>query len=54
MTWGIAALLTIYLLTSAIGSIIIIGGGFLALGGVATAAGSSISSPLNRWPKPRA
>jgi hypothetical protein len=42
MTWGIASLLTIYLLTSAIGSII--GGGFAALGGAATAAGSGISS----------
>jgi hypothetical protein len=38
ITWGIATLLTIYLLTSAIGSVI--GGGFSALGSVASAAGS--------------
>ncbi len=42
ITWGIATLLTIYLLTSAIGGII--GGGFSALGGAASAAGSSVSS----------
>ena len=42
VTWGIATLLTIYLLTSAIGGII--GGGFSALGGLASAAGSGISS----------
>ena len=42
VTWGIATLLTIYLLTSAIGGII--GGGFSALGGAASAAGSGISS----------
>jgi hypothetical protein len=49
VTWGIATLLTIYLITSAIGGII--GGGFSALGGVASAAGSGISSaakPLAR------
>ena len=38
VTWGIATLLTIYLLTSAVGSVI--GGGFSALGGIASAAGS--------------
>ena len=42
ITWGIATLLTIYLLTSAIGGII--GGGFSAIGGVASAAGSGIKS----------
>ena len=42
VTWGIATLLTIYLLTSAVGGII--GGGFSALGSVASAAGSGISS----------
>jgi hypothetical protein len=42
ITWGLATLLTIYLLTSAIGGII--GGGFSALGGAASAAGSGISS----------
>jgi hypothetical protein len=41
ITWGIATLLTIYLLTSAIGGII--GGGFSALGSVTSAAGSGIS-----------
>jgi hypothetical protein len=40
ITWGIATLLTIYLLTSAIGGII--GGGFSALGGIASAAGSGV------------
>ena len=40
VTWGIATLLTIYLLTSAVGSII--GGGFSALGSVVTAAGSGV------------
>jgi len=40
ITWGIATLLTIYLLTSAVGTVI--GGGFSALGGVASAAGSGI------------
>ena len=40
ITWGIATLLTIYLLTSAIGSII--GGGFSAVGSVASAAGSGV------------
>ncbi len=42
VTWGIATLLTIYLLTSAIGGII--GGGFSALGGAASAVGSGASS----------
>jgi hypothetical protein len=41
VTWGIATLLTFWLLTSAIGGII--GGGFSALGGVASAAGSGVS-----------
>src|ERR1700716_1094025 len=41
ITWGIATLLTIYLLTSSIGGII--GGGFSALGSVTSAAGSGIS-----------
>jgi hypothetical protein len=40
ITWGIATLLTIYLLTSAVGSLI--GGGFSALGSAASAAGSGI------------
>jgi len=40
ITWGIATLLTIYLLTSAVGGII--GGGFSAIGGVASAAGSGV------------
>jgi len=40
VTWGIATLLTFWLLTSAIGSII--GGGFSALGSVASATGSSV------------
>jgi len=42
VTWGIATLLTLYLLTSAIGGII--GGGFSALGSVASAAGSGVSA----------
>ena len=41
VTWGIATLLTFYLLTSAIGGVI--GGGFSALGSVTSAAGSGIS-----------
>ena len=41
VTWGIATLLTFWLLTSAIGSVI--GGGFSALGSVASATGSSVS-----------
>jgi hypothetical protein len=40
ITWGIATLLTVYLLTSAVGSVI--GGGFSAIGGAASAAGSGI------------
>jgi hypothetical protein len=40
IAWGIATLLTVYLLTSAAGSII--GGGFSALGSVASAAGSGV------------
>lgn len=41
VTWGIATLLTLWLLTSAIGGII--GGGFSALGTVASAAGNGVS-----------
>jgi hypothetical protein len=41
VTWGIATLLTLWLLTSAIGSII--GGGFSALSSVMSATGSGIS-----------
>ena len=41
VTWGIATLLTMWLLTSAIGGII--GGGFSALGSVVSAAGGGIS-----------
>jgi hypothetical protein len=41
VTWGLATLLTIYLLTSAVGGVI--GGGFSALGSVTSAAGSGIS-----------
>ena len=41
VTWGIATLLTFWLLTSAIGGII--GGGFSALSSVASAAGSGVS-----------
>ncbi len=40
IAWSIASILTIYLLSSAVGSII--GGGFSALGGVASAAGSGM------------
>ncbi len=40
VTWGIATILTIWLLTSAIGSVV--GGGFSALGSVASATGSSV------------
>ena len=40
IAWGIATLLTVYLLTSALGGII--GGGVSALGGVVSAAGSSV------------
>lgn len=40
ITWGIATLLTVYLLSSAIGGII--GGGASALGGLTSAAGSGI------------
>ena len=42
VTWGIATMLTIYLLTSAVGGII--GGGFSALGSLASAAGGGISA----------
>ena len=42
ITWGIATLVTLYLLTSAIGGVV--GGGFSALSGVATAAGSGVSA----------
>lgn len=41
VTWGIATLVTFWLLTSAIGGIL--GGGFSALGSVTSAAGSGIS-----------
>ena len=41
VTWGIATLLTIWLLTSAMGSVV--GGGFSALASVASATGSSVS-----------
>lgn len=40
ITWGIATLLTVWLMSSAIGSVI--GGGASALGGIASAAGSGI------------
>jgi hypothetical protein len=40
ITWGIATLLTIYLLTSAVGDVI--GGGFSALSNVTSAAGSGL------------
>ncbi len=40
ITWGITTLLTIWLLTSAVGSII--GGGFSAVGSVASATGSGV------------
>lgn len=40
VAWGIATMLTIYLLTSAIGGIV--GGGFSALGSVTSAAGSGV------------
>ena len=42
VTWGMATLLTIYLLSSAVGSIV--GGGFSALGSATSAAGSGIAS----------
>ncbi len=42
ITWGIATLLTVWLLSSAIGGII--GGGASALGGLASMAGSGIKS----------
>jgi hypothetical protein len=41
VTWGIATILTIWLLTSAIGTVV--GGGFSALGSVASATGSGVS-----------
>jgi hypothetical protein len=40
ITWAIATLMTVYLLTSAIGGII--GGGFSAVGSIASAAGSGV------------
>ena len=40
VTWGIATILTFWLLTSAVGSII--GGGFSAIGSVASATGSGV------------
>ena len=42
VTWGISTILTLYLLSSAVGSIV--GGGFSALGSLGSAAGSSVSS----------
>ncbi|MGI4792615.1 MAG: hypothetical protein ACRYF2_18905 [Janthinobacterium lividum] len=42
VTWGIAAMLSLYLLTSAVGGVV--GGGFSALGSMVSAAGSGISS----------
>jgi hypothetical protein len=42
ITWGLATLLTIYLLTSAVSSII--GGSVSAIGGAASAVGSGVSS----------
>lgn len=42
ITWGIATLLTVWLLSSAIGGIV--GGGASALGGLASAAGSGVKS----------
>lgn len=42
VTWRIATLLTIYLISSAVGSVV--GGGFSALGSVTSAAGGGISS----------
>jgi hypothetical protein len=42
VTWGIATLLTVYLLTSAVGGII--GGGFSALGSLSSTLGSGIKS----------
>ena len=42
VTWGIATLLTLYLLTSAVGGLI--GGGFSALGGLTSTLGSGIKS----------
>ncbi len=42
ITWGVATLLTVYLLTSAIGGVI--GGGLSMLGGAASAAGNGIAA----------
>ncbi len=42
VTWGIATILTIYFLSSAVGGII--GGGFSALGSVVSAAGSDVKN----------
>ena len=42
LTWGIATLLTVYLLSSTIGSVI--SGGASALGGAASAAGSTVTA----------
>jgi hypothetical protein len=41
VTWSVATILTLSLLTSAIGSVV--GGGFSALGRAASATGSSVS-----------
>ena len=51
ITWGIATLMTVYLLTSAIGGII--GGGFSAVS-IASAAGSGVKDAVNRLPRQRA
>ena len=40
IAWGIATLLTVYLLSSAVGSLV--GGGFSALGSITSAAGSGV------------
>ena len=42
VTWGIATIVTLYLLTSAVGGII--GGGFSAMGGLASSAGEGVKS----------
>jgi hypothetical protein len=47
VTWGIATLAILWLLTSAVGSII--GGGFSALGSVMSASGSGISEAARKF-----
>ena len=42
VAWGLSTILTLYLLTSAVGGLI--GGGFSAIGSVASSAGSSLKS----------